>query len=184
MSIERQSIRPAYAAWQTYNDEIVRVVGALSDEQLALWPASDHWPIWAIVGHMAGTRVYWLCSVLGEDGAAATPFPDLTSSIGWEDDLDHPRSAAELVTAMTTTWAVIDPCLERWTLPMLDERFIRDTPNGRQHHSRGQLLLRLVTHEDYHSGEISQTLGVHGLSPIYPWRADLTEPRQGSVDGS
>jgi len=183
MSSEQQSIRPAYAAWQTYNDEIVRVVGGLGDQQLALRPASDHWPIWAIVGHMAGSRVYWLCSVLGEAGAAATPFPDPSNSPGWEDDLDHPRSAAELVTAMTTTWAVIDACLERWTLPMLGERFVRDLPNGRQHHSRGQLLLRLVTHEAFHAGEISQTLGIHGLAPIYPWRPDLTEPPEPTPTG-
>ena len=125
---------------------------------------------------MAGTRVYWLCAVLGEAGAGTTPFPDPLNAIGWEDDLDHPRSAAELVSAMTTTWGVIDACLERWTPDMLGERFLRDMPAARQHHSRAQILLRLLTHEAYHAGEISQTLGIRGLQPIYPWRPDLVEP--------
>lgn len=176
MDDANRSIRPFYAAWQTYNDAIMETVRALTDEQLALRPAEDQWPVWAVVAHMAGTRVFWLCGIAGEPGAASTPFQDPLAPEGWEDDLEHPRSALELVAALTSTWAVVDGCLGRWTPDMLGERFVRDTPTGRQHHSRGQLLLRLLTHEAYHAGEISQTLGLHGLPPIEPWRPDLVEP--------
>jgi hypothetical protein len=82
--------------------------------QLAIRPSADRWPIWATVGHTAGARVYWLCDVIGEPGAETTPFPDAATT-GWEDDLDHPRSADELVEALDSTWRLIESCLDRWT---------------------------------------------------------------------
>ena len=129
--------------------------------------------MWATVGHTAGTRVYWLCGVLGEPGAEATPFKDPLSDLGWwEDDLDHPRSAAELVPALNTTWVVVDRLLHRWTPEMLGEEFERFYGEQRQLHSRGSILQRLLTHEAYHCGELSQTLGIHGLPQIDLWRPD------------
>jgi uncharacterized damage-inducible protein DinB len=144
----------------------------MTDEQLAIRPAPDLWPIWAIVGHTAGTRVYWLCAVLGEPGADATPFPDLADLNGWEDDLDHPRTAAQLVTALDTTFAIIDRCLDVWTPAMLDEVVERSFGDQRQLHSRASIVQRMFTHEAYHCGELSQTLGIHGLPQIDLWRPD------------
>ena len=79
----------------------------MSDEQLDIRPAPEGWPIWATVGHTAGVRVYWLCGVLGEPGAETTPFADPLSDHGWEDDLDHPRRADELVLALDTTCSAL-----------------------------------------------------------------------------
>ena len=179
MSDVQGTIRPIFRDWQTYNDAIVEVVGTMTDEQLAIRSAPDRMPIWAVVGHMAGMRVYWLCAVFGETGAETTPFPDPMNG-GWEDDVDHPRSAKELVTAMETTWRVVDGCLGRWTLDMLDTLFVREMSTGTQHHSRRQILMRMLTHDAYHAGELSQTLGIHGLPQIDLWRPDkVTIPRAG-----
>src|SRR6266542_475466 len=89
------SIRLFYDHWPQYNRRLTEVVGAMTDEQLAIRPAPERRPIWATVGHTAGARVYWLCAILGEPGAETMPF-DPTSDVGWEDDLDHPRGAQEL----------------------------------------------------------------------------------------
>ena len=165
------SIRLFYDRWPQYNRRLTETVGALTDEQLAIRPAPDQWPIWAIVGHTAGTRVYWLCHVLGEPGAEATPFSDPNGE-GWEDELEHPRAAAELVTALDTTFAIVDQCLDRWTPEMLGEEFERFYRDQRQLHSRTSILQRLLTHDAYHGGEIAQSLGMHGLEPVYIWRPD------------
>ena len=69
-------IRPFYDRWPQYNRRLTEVVGAMTDEQLAIRPSPERWPIWATVGHTAGTRVYWLCAVLGEPGAETTPLAD------------------------------------------------------------------------------------------------------------
>jgi uncharacterized damage-inducible protein DinB len=168
-------LRPIFATWARYNEEIVRVVAALSPEQLEIRASPDSMPVWATIGHLAGARIYWLCGILGEPGAATTPFADPFAD-GWEDDETHARTAEELVEALESTWRVVDGCLGRWSVGMLAERFVRDMPTGRQHHSRGQLLLRLLTHDAYHAGELSQVLGIHRLPQIDLWHADAVEP--------
>jgi uncharacterized damage-inducible protein DinB len=167
-----RSIRPFYDRWPTYNRRLVDVVRAMSAEQLAVRPASDRWPVWATVGHTAGVRVYWLCGILGEPGAETTPFTDPLSGVGWEDDEGTPRGAQELVTALETTWRLVDRCLDRWTPPMLAETVIRQYGGQQQAHTRASIIQRLFSHDAYHCGELSQTLGIHGLPQIDLWRPD------------
>jgi uncharacterized damage-inducible protein DinB len=166
-------IRRSYDGWATYDARIREVVEQLSPEDLAIRPSPDRWPIWATVAHTAGVRVYWLCGVFGEPGAEATPFPEVVSGVGWEDDPGTPRSAAELTIALRSTWAIVERCLDRWTVAMLDEAFpARSATGGIRLHTRQSVLMRLLTHDAYHAGELSQTLGIHGLPQIDLWRSD------------
>jgi len=146
----------------------VETVASLSPDQLALRPAPDLWPIWATAAHLAGTRVYWLCVVAGEPGAERTPFTD-SANEGWEDDLDHPRGPGELVFALESSWAIVAGCLERWTPEMLDTEFFRERDGQTQVHTRQSMLMRLITHDASHAGEISQTLGMHGGNELDLW---------------
>ena len=166
------SVGQFYEGWQTYNERIVEVVRELSADQLQVRPAPERWPIWATVGHTAGARVYWLCGVFGEPGAATTPFPDPLSGLGWEDDLGTPRSAPELTEALTTTWQVIADCLERWTPAILFEPFEPLADKKTQVHTRQGVLMRLISHDAYHCGELSQTLGIGGMAQIDLWRPE------------
>ncbi len=165
-------IRTFYGMWSQYDHRLREVIGAMTDEQLAIRPSPERWPIWATVGHTAGTRVYWLCSVLREPGADTTPFSDLGDDTGWEDDLDHSRSAAELETALETTWAIIDRCLDTWTPATLEDEVVLTYGDVRRVHTRASIVQRLFTHEAYHCGELSQTLGIAGLPQIDLWRSD------------
>ena len=67
---------------------------------------------------------------------------------------------------------VVDPCLDRWTIDMLADEFRRTSSGTGQVHTRGSILQRLFSHEAYHCGELSQTLGIHGLPQIDLWAAD------------
>jgi hypothetical protein len=166
------TIRSAYGMWPQYNRRIRDSVGALTDKQLAIRPAPDQLPIWAAMGHTAAMRVYWLCEVVGEPGAEATPFWDGTGTVDWADDLDHPHGADELAGAWDATFAVVDGCLDRWTVDMLDDEIERPFGGTVQLHTRGSILQRLLTHEAWHAGELSQTLGIHGLPQPDLWRPD------------
>ena len=163
------SIRLFYDRWPQYNRRLVETLRGLDAEQLALRAQPEHWPVWAIAGHLAGSRAYWLCHILGEPGADATPFAD-PGADGWEDDLDHPRSAGELVAALESTFAVIEGILDRWTPDDLPVEFERWYGDERQVHSRTSVLQRVLTHEAYHDGEIALALGAHHLDPVYIWR--------------
>lgn len=160
------SIGPLYDGWRKANSRLIEGVAKLSDDQLAL-RAGTYFPIWAIAGHTAGARVYWLCGVFKEPGAETTPFPD-ASGDGWEDHLDHPRGAAELVGALETSWKIVERCLDSWTPEMLSDEFPR--PNSAQIHTRQSVIMRLITHDSFHAGEISMILGMHGLPEIDLWR--------------
>lgn len=164
------SIRPAYGMWPQYNRRLREVIGRMSADELAIRPSPERWPIWATVGHTAGPRVYWLCHVAGEPGAETTPFSD--PERGWEDDLDHPRTADELVDALDSTFALIDGVLDRWTPEMLSDEIRREYAGTVQMHTRSSILQRLLTHDAYHCGELSQTLGIARLPQIELWAPD------------
>jgi uncharacterized damage-inducible protein DinB len=166
------SIRLFYDKWPQYNRRLRELVAPMSEEHLAITPGPDRWPIWATVGHTVAGRVYWLCGILGEAGAHTTPWPDPVNDLGWEDDLDHPRTAQELVGAIDTSWAILDGCLDRWTPALLEESVERVYGDTRQVHSRSSILQRMLTHDAYHCGELSQTLGIAGLPQIDLWRPD------------
>jgi uncharacterized damage-inducible protein DinB len=162
------SIAPFYADWRGYNRRMVEHIRSMTAEDLALEDGTRHWPIWAIAAHTVGARIFWLCHVLGEPGAEGTPFVDPTG-FGWEDDLAVVRSGDEVAGAWESTWRVVEGCLERWTPAMLGETFDRQGRTGVQRYSRQSILLRLIAHEAYHSGEISLIEGLHGRPQYDPW---------------
>jgi uncharacterized damage-inducible protein DinB len=106
--------------------------------------------------------------VAGEPGAERTPFPD-SANEGWEDNLDHPRRASELVLALESSWAIVARCLDEWTPAMLDVEFERERDGKTQVHTRQSILMRLITHDASHAGEISQILGMHGAGELDLW---------------
>ncbi len=140
-------VAPFYERWGQYNGRLVDAIRGLSDEQLKLRARPGYWPIWAIAAHTAGTRVYWLCGVFKESGAESTPFTDPSSGIGWEDDESVPRGSKELVFALT-----------------------REIGGKTQRHTRQSVLMRMLSHDAFHTGEISLVLGMHGLNEIDLWR--------------
>jgi uncharacterized damage-inducible protein DinB len=167
-------VTPFYGDWRMYNGRLVGAIRSLSDEQLKLRATPNYWPIWAIAAHTAGARVYWLCGVFKESGAETTPFADPLSGVGWEDDESTPRGSVELVNALESSWKIVERCLERWTPSMLGDEFTREIGGKIQKHTRQSVLMRLITHDAYHTGEISQVLGMHGLTEIDFWRPSPT----------
>jgi hypothetical protein len=163
-----------YEGWEFYNERIVEVVRELSGEELGVWAAPVRWPFWASGGLTAGARVYWLCGVFEEPGAERTPFSisDLERGFGWEDDLGTPRSSAELTEALESSWQIVAGSLERWTPDVLFEQYERQADKRTQVYTRQSVLMRLLSHDAYHSGELSQTLGIRGLPQIDLWRPD------------
>jgi hypothetical protein len=163
------TIRSAYSKWPEYHRRLRDIVGAMTDEQLAMQPAPDRWPLWATVGHTACQRVFWLCDFAGEPGAETTPFPNAGYNCPGDDDLEHVLSPADLVGALDTTFRIVDACLDRWTLDMLDEVLRRPEWDDTWVHTRGAVLQRVFSHDVYHCAELNQTLGREGLPQIDLW---------------
>jgi hypothetical protein len=163
------SIRPAYSKWPEYQRRLRDVVATLTPEQLALRPSPDRWPMWATVGHAACQRVFWLCDFAGEPGAATTPFTDAAHNCPGDDDLEHVLDAPQLVAALDSTFAIVESCLDRWTIEILDEVIRREDYGPDWVHSRGSVIQRVFSHDVYHCAELNETLGAAGLAQIDLW---------------
>ena len=127
-----ETIRSAYSMWPQYNRRLRDVIAAMTDEQLAITvlghgprETPERWPIWATVGHTACQRVFWLCDFLGEPGADTTPFTNAAYNCPGDDDLEHVLGAEQLVEALDSSFRIVENCLDRWTLDMLDEEIRR-----------------------------------------------------------
>jgi hypothetical protein len=83
--------------------------------------------------------------------------------------MTHPRQADELVVALESSWRIVEGCLARWTPAMLQDEFHRELGGTVQIHTRQAVLFRLLTHDAEHCGEISLTLGMHGLAGLDLW---------------
>jgi len=162
------TIRPAYSNWPRYNRAIRDVVAGLTAEQLALRPAPDRWPLWATVGHLACQRVFSLCDFAGEPGAETTPFTSAGDNCPGDDDLEHVWAPDALAAALESTFAIVEACLDRWTLDMLDEE-IRRSGGVDRVSTRGSILQRVFAHDISHAAELNEVLGREGLPQINFW---------------
>lgn len=167
-------VRPFYEGWERVQRRLVDRLPALGPEELAL-RGIDNWPIWGLVSHLAGGRVYWLCGIFREPGAETTAFPDPFGEC-WEDDPNHPRNSEELLFAVESSWRIVELCLERWTPEMLGETFEREIGDVVQLHTRQSVLTRLLTHDAFHAGEVSLVLGMNGLPSLDPWEPPAPTP--------
>jgi hypothetical protein len=163
------TIRPAYQAWSSYDVRLREVVGALTEEHLALQPSPDRWPLWATIGHLACQRVFWLCDFAGAPGAETTRFTDAGNDCPGDDDLEHVLSAADLVEALASTFRIVEACLDGWTLEMLDEVVTHPDWGDDWTHTRGWALQRVFAHDVYHCAELNEALSAAGLPQIDLW---------------
>ncbi|HEX9978241.1 MAG TPA: DinB family protein, partial [Acidimicrobiia bacterium] len=140
------------------NRRLRDIVASLTEEQLDTPTGYRQWPIWALVGHTACQRVFWLCDFAGEPGADTTRFTNAGHDCPGDDDLENRLSAAELVEALDASSRIVESCLDRWTLDMLDEELRRPEWGEDWVHTRGSVLQRVFSHDVYHCAELNLTL--------------------------
>jgi uncharacterized damage-inducible protein DinB len=163
------AIRPAYSKWPDYNRRLRDVVAGLTEDQLAMEPSAERWPLWATVGHAACQRVFWLCDFAGEPGADTTPFTNAAFNCPGDDDLEHVLSAVALAEALDSTFQIVERCLDRWTPDMLDEEISHPEWDESWAHTRGWVIQRVFSHDVYHTAELNEALGIAGLPQVDLW---------------
>lgn len=165
------SIRPAFPSWPHDNAKLRDAVARLTEEQLAIHPAPERWPLWASIGHLACQRVFWLCDWAGAEGAATTRFTNAIYDCPGDDDLEHVLSRDELLEAIDATFRIVEACLDGWTLETLAEEVRHPDWGGGDEwtHPRGFALQRVFAHDVWHIAELSDALGRAGLPTIDLW---------------
>jgi hypothetical protein len=162
------SIRAAFGNWPRYNAKLRDVVVGLNEEQLALRPSVERWPIWATIGHLSCQRVFALCVRAGAPGAATSPFPDSGFNCPGDDDLETVWTAAELAAALDATVAIVEWCLDNWTIDDLEEVMnYEEEPD--YHPTRGFVVQRNFAHDISHITELNEVLTTAGLPIVDLW---------------
>ena len=161
-----EPIRAAYDLWPAYNRALRDVVAGLTDDQLAVRPTPERWPLWATVGHLACQRVFWLCDFAGAPGAAESPFPNAAFNCPGDDDLDTVWSPSALADALDRTFAIVEWCLDSWTVASLAEEIRHPEWGDDRAHTRGFVVQRVYTHDVAHVAELNEALGRAGLALV------------------
>jgi uncharacterized damage-inducible protein DinB len=138
----------ALEIWQHMQDELVRVVGLLSDTQMNTRIAPDVRTLGEQAEHIVRGRALWVHEVVDD--------PSLEPMNNWDEPDDPPRSAAEIVAGLQETWRVLRAYIEPST---------RDDPGAvsEQEENGLRTIWGLLDHDLCHAGELSLMLGVLGL---------------------
>ena len=86
-----------------------------------------------------------------------------------DDDLEHVLGADALAHALDSTFRIVEACLDRWTLDMLDEELRRPEWDDSWVHTRGSVIQRVFSHDVYHCAELNEVLGIAGLPQVDLW---------------
>ncbi len=143
-----------YDGWGAYQRLLVEAVAPLTPDQLALRAAPNLRSIGEIAAHVVSARVVWFHEVMGEGSDSLTPM----SAWGHDGDSSE-RNAAELERGLERSWDAIAEALSRWTTADLGAEFERRGERV----TRQEIIWHVIEHDLHHGGEISLTLGQHGL---------------------
>lgn len=149
-----------YLGWSTQNDRLINAISPLTPDQLLLRSAPHMWPISVLAAHIVGTRVFWFHDIMREGP------PEVAQWSGLDDVDESERTRERLLQGLADSWALIDGVLTRCTPAHLTDTFDRIYPNRVKTFTRQALILRVLGHDFHHGGEISTTLGMHGLTGL------------------
>ena len=162
MSNDALALADVYVGWEADQQRLSSLIGSLTQERLALRAAPQLRTVSALASHIVAARARMTHWILRERG-------DGLNSLAYWDGADQPappliRPAAELSGGLELTWQVISASLHRWTAADLAD-VIEWTFHGETSQlTRGQVIWNLVRHDYHHGGEITLTLGVHGVA--------------------
>jgi len=146
-----------YQGWDVYQDHLVKAIEPLTAEQLELRIAPHLRSVGLLAKHIVRTRAAWLSLVKGEGG------PDVAVFAQWKHDGDVP-STAELVRGLEVTFDAWQHWLQRWTPEDMDYIFRGERWGQPYALARQWVTWHVIEHDLHHGGELSFSLGAHGLA--------------------
>ena len=156
-----------YTSWKEYQDHIKGALAPLTAEQLELRAAPHLRSIGENALHIIACRAYWFTDFLGEDGGE-----EMKVYAGWNEvalALGAPiPPAAEMVQGLDYTWQFMADCLARWSPDDMRHTFPDDWDGKQVDVSRAWVVWHVMEHDLHHGGELSLTLGMHGLPADFP----------------
>ena len=153
-----------YDNWKAYQDHIKAAVAPLTTGQLALEAAPHLRTVGQLALHIIGCRAGWFTYTMGENwGDEGKTYAE------WDARGASMRTPAEMVEAFERTWQGMADCLARWNDDDMRKTFEDDWGDGKiVHLSRAWIVYHVMEHDLHHGGELSLTLGMHGIPADFP----------------
>lgn len=158
MSEVQTTLTAFYEGWGEYQGHLIKAIAPLTPDQLALRVAPNLRSIGELAIHMVRTRATWFHRAIGEGSDETAAF------LAWQDPDAPTRTAAELVNGLEATWRMIQSALARWTPDDMARPFEREWHGEVAVLTRQWIIWHLIEHDLHHGGEISYSLGMHGLT--------------------
>src|SRR5688572_28622894 len=137
----------ALEIWQFMQDELVRVVSLLSDEQMNVRIAPNVRTLGEQAEHIVRGRALWVHKVVDD--------PSLEPMMNWDEPDDPTRSAPEVVAGLQHTWQILRAYIEPSTTDADDL-----IPVSEQEENGLRTIWGMLDHDLCHAGELALTLGV------------------------
>jgi uncharacterized damage-inducible protein DinB len=165
MAVDKsQSVAQFYRGWDVYQQRLVTAIKPLESAHLRLQAGPDLWSIGMLSNHVIAARAWWFHFWLKEGG------DELAELVEWDEgETMGERSPAEIVRGLELSWRVIESRPAAWTPADLAKQFQRPTPNDagkRPRRTRQWIIWHVLEHDLHHGGEISFSLGMHGLTGL------------------
>ena len=167
MAEDNFTLTTFYTSWKAYQDHIKGALAPLKASQLELRAAPHLRSIGENALHIIGCRAYWFTDFLGEDGGE-----EMKVYAGWNEvalALGAPiPTVVEMVQSLNCTWQCMTDCLARWSPDEMRHTFPDDWDGKHVDLSRAWVVWHVMEHDLHHGGELSLTLGMHGLPADFP----------------
>jgi uncharacterized damage-inducible protein DinB len=158
MSEDSGNVLKFYKGWTDYQDLLIKAIAPLTDQQLTLRAAPHVRSIGENLIHVIAVRVRWYQGMMGEKNEDVAPVG------AWDRQGQPVRNATELVDGLERSMQFVQECLARWTPTDLEYVF-RGVQMGEEYSlSRQWVIWHVIEHDLHHGGEVSLTLGMHGLT--------------------
>jgi uncharacterized damage-inducible protein DinB len=160
MTDEQGLVPSIFEGWYDYQINLAKALEPLDLDQLALRAAPNLRSVGEIATHIIGARARWFYLLMGEGG-------DAFKAMGrWDRKKAKARSADELVNGLETTWVGMQNAINRWTAEDWDETWPGEDASEPVVITRQWVIWHLIEHDIHHGGEISISLGAHGVRAL------------------
>ena len=160
MTEDRDLIQTIYGGWHAYQQVLTKVLASLDSEQLALRAEPDLRSVGEIAAHMIGARARWFYMGFEEGGAEFAALGKIDRRGA------RPRSAPELISGLETTWNGMHQAIAGWTAEQWQQTWPGEDDSEPEVITRHWVIWHLIEHDLHHGGEISITLGAHGVPAL------------------
>lgn len=146
-----------YEGWDGFHRSIVNAIAPLTPDQLAFRAAKDMRSVGEVAWHIADGRIDWFKRL---------DAPGSKELEAQQQPRTEPFEAQPIVDWLNTTWEMVQRTLEQWTVDDLPATYHHPYQGKTYAVSRQWTIWRIMAHDIYHGGQLSEMLAMQGIFPV------------------